>query len=321
MLHKFKRMFLPEMSIVFENDPDPTNVDDSKPSAGGGSDSGDDSKKTEPKDQTYDLIVDGEKRTVTIDEMRELAQKSAGADKKFQSASEMRKEAEKGLRISTLVKSLSEKPSDDEAKELAALLGIEPNEFLQYLNEGTGDDTPVRTKKATGGGKTSKDDVVAALKELGLDPVEVKSVLDYSHQRHIDSAKQEIRKISDEAVDKDEIFGKMIVGEKAEDRLAVLKDMVAEDVLRRIQDGIPFGTELVAASVQKVRSHLTKFGIPGKPDQHPIVMGLGPGGGLPAEVQTEEPIARINAAEDDGEKNLIARYLQKGLRKIRESGK
>lgn len=271
----------------------------------------------EPKEQTYELTVDGEKRSVTLDEMRELAQKSAGANKRFEDASSMRKEAEKGLRISSLIESLSDNPDESEAKELAALLGLDPQEFVSWMKEE--EKTPPQKKS---GAKTiSKDDLAVGLKELGLDPAEVKNILEFSRQRHIAAAKEEIIKKSDEAVDKDKIFGKMIVGENRDDRLAVIKEMVAEDVLERLRDGAPFGTDLLAASIQKVRAYLTKFGIPSKPAEYPITMGLGPGQGLPAEFQSDEPIKRISAAEDKDEKNLIARFMQRNIKKLRERGR
>ncbi|KKK59893.1 hypothetical protein LCGC14_3029800, partial [marine sediment metagenome] len=118
--------------------------------------------------------------------------------------------------------------------------------------------------------------------------------------------------------DKDEIIGKMIIGEDKEDVLAEVKNMVAEDVLRKIQDGKPFGAELVAATVQRVRSQMTKLGIPKKLNQQPIVLGLAPSEGLSSLIQADEPIKRINSTEDTGEKNLIERYLQKAVKAARE---
>lgn len=308
-MFKLNGMFLPTWGMKYEKDEVTSPEPASKPGGGG-----EPNPVDPPKDTTYELKIDGQTRSVTLDEMKDLAMKSGGADKRFQDASELKKEAENGLRIASLVDSLnkSENFSEPEARELAALLGIDGNEFveesLKAKDEFT-EDTPRTTTK----GKLSKDDLAAGLKELGLDPATVKGILDYSHQRHIDAARSEIRKISDGAVDKDEVFAKMIVGEKGEDRLAVIKELVAEDILRKIQDGVPFGADMVAASAQKVRAHLTKFGIPGKPAQYPVVLGLGPGAGLPAEVQAEEPIKRISAAEDGDEQNIIARYLQRAI--------
>ena len=269
-----------------------------------------------PKEQSFELTVDGEKRMVTLDEMKQLAQKASGADKKFQDASDLRKQGEDGIRIKSLIDRLSntDTPSESEIKEIASMIGVDPNEFAQYL---AAEDKTTPAPEATPtvpASKMSKEDIATL---LGFDPAEAKSILEYSHQEHIKSVRQQIRENSDNVVDKDEIFGKMKIGEGGGDRLAVVKEMVAEDVLRKIQDGMPFGAELVAASVQKIRAHLTKFGMPNKPDLYPVTLGLGPGGSLPSEVQSENPIKRLSAADDEGEDNFVKRAMQKGLQMLR----
>jgi hypothetical protein len=266
------------------------------------------------KDQMFDLTVNGERRSVTLEEMKTLAQKASGAESKFQEANELRKQAEDGIRMKGLIDRLSDgshTPTDSEIKELSGMLGLDPEEFSAFLKEET---APVDDPQDKGTGKIDKQALIEA---LGFDPAEAKSILEYAHQGHIRDAKNEIRKISDEAVDKDPVFGKMIIGENGKDRSSSIKEMVAEDVLRRIQDGQPFGTNLVAASVQKMRAHLTKFGVPGRPDQYPVALGLGPGMGLPAEVQSETPIKRVSAAEDGDESNFVSRVMQKGLQMLR----
>lgn len=325
-MYKFLKRFgfYNPISIVFDQatadankgDTDGGKTDPDANKGGGGGDT-----KEPAKDQTFELTVDGEKRTVTLDEMKNLAQKANGADKKFQDASELRKQAEDGLRMKDLIGRLSDsehEPTELEVKELAGMIGVDPNEFAQYLKEG---DTEGTTSKKGTTDTTGKIDKQSLVEALGFDPAEAKAILDYSKQRHIDSARQQIKETSDNAVDKDEIFGKMVIGENGKDRLAVIKDLVAEDVLRRIQDGVPFGAELVAASVQKIRAHLTKFGIPNKPDVFPLTLGLGPGGGLPSEIQSEKPITRVSAGEEGAEDNFVSRAMQKGLQLLRNKGK
>ena len=273
-------------------------------------------KTEEKKEESYTLKVDGEDRVVTLEELKQLASKSAGADAKFQDAAELKKQGEDGIRIKSLIDRLSntDTPTEAEIKEIASMIGVDPNEFAQYL---ASEDKGAPADKTTPAGSTvkvSKEDIVAA---LGFDPAEAKSILDFSHQEHIKSTRQQIRENSDSVVDKDEIFGKMKIGEGGGDRLAVVKEMVAEDVLRKIQDGVPYGAELVAASVQKIRAHLVKFGMPNKPDIYPTTLGLGPGGSLPSEVQSENPIKRVSAAEDDSEDNFVKRAMQKGLQMLR----
>ena len=268
-------------------------------------------KQEEKKVETHTIKVDGTDVVLTIEELKERASKSSGADVRFQEAAAATKAAERGTRIETLVKSITkeEDPSEADIKELAGLLEIEPSEFMKELREAD------PAQKDT---KVNTDFNAEFQKIMGASPAEVKAILDFSQQRHVNDARKEIREISDKAVDKDEIIGKMIVGEDKKEVLATVRDMVAEDVLQKIQNGKTFGAELVSASVQMVRSKLTKLGIPKKLNQQPIVLGLAPSEGLSSVIQADEPIKRVPSSEDDQEKNLIARYLQKAVHAARE---
>ena len=268
----------------------------------------------EPKVETHTIKVDGTDVVLTLEELKERASKATGADARFQEAATATKTAERGLRIETLVEAITgeDAPSEADVKELAGLLKIEPAEFMASLKEEPS--APGREHQ----NQPSADFNTEFQKVMGASPVEVKAVLDFSQQRHVNDARKEIREISDKAVDKDEIIGKMIVGEDSKEILAEVKNMVAEDVLRKISDGKPFGAELVTATVQMVRSKLTKLGIPKKLNQHPIVLGLTPSEGLSSVIQADEPIKRIPSNEDDQEKNIIARYLQKAVHAARK---
>ena len=263
------------------------------------------------KEETYAVKIDGEDRNLSIEELKTLATKSAGADKRFNEASEATKAAERGLRIETLTKTLAENPTEADIKEYAGLVGVDPTEFMHYLKEGDPSQKPA--SKAT-----DVDFNDEFKKQMGASPAEVRAILEHSSSRHVNDARKEIRDISDLAVDKDEIIGKMIVGEDNKEVLTEVKNMVAEDVLRKIQDGKTFGAELVTASVQRVRSQMTKLGIPKKLNQQPIVMGLGPSEGFSSAIQADEPIKRVPSNEDAGEKNLVDRYLQKIVKSVRE---
>jgi len=310
-LFGLRRIFFAEENNANDANADGGKTDDgNKAGGGGGGEKKDDSTN---KAETHTITVDGEDVVLTVEELKERASKASGADKRFQEASETKKAAERGIRIEELTKKLAQNdnPSEADVREYAGLIGVEPAEFMQYLKE---NDPPDKSDK-----KPSDESMKTWFqKEFGASPAEVKAVLEFSQQRHVNDARKEIREISDKAVDKDEIIGKMIVGEDSKDVLSEVKNMVAEDVLKKIQDGKPFGAEMVTASVQMVRSKLTKLGIPKKLNQQPIVLGLGPGAGLSSEIQADEPIKRISSMEDNQEKNLIARYLQKAVHAARK---
>ena len=271
--------------------------------------------KEEPKVEMHTIKIDGVERQVTTVEALELASKSAGAQAKFDEAAAMRTEASRGLRTLELMDAMDDSPSEADIKEFAAIMGVDAGELMAQQNEETptpkADGTPAAAGAAP---ELSKEQVEQAMQQvLGMTPAEAKGVLTYSKQRHIRDAKAEIRETTDNAVEKDDVFGKIMVGKVKEDRAEVIKDLVAEDVLRRIQDGESYGTELVNASIQKVRASVTKFGIPSNPEVYPVSMGLSPGAGLPTEVTSAEPIKRVDAAEDKDEMNLVARMMQKQI--------
>lgn len=266
-----------------------------------------------PKDQLKEITVDGEKKYLTNDEVTKYAQLGFSSDKRYKDATTKEKSAEDGLRIQGLVQRLGDsenQPTDVEIKELAALLKIDASEFTEYLK-------PEADPKTED--KLTKVDPKALAEALGMDPAEAKMILELSKQGLVASEREKITKNSHLAVDKDEFFGKIKVGKGGDGILEAVKEMVAEDVFERIEHGGAYGAELVAASIQKVRAHLIKMGIPGKPDEHPIVLGLVPGGAvLPAEVTGETPIERISSAEDKGEDNFVKRYLQKAVKAARD---
>lgn len=62
---------------------------------GHGEEGGDDSEaQTEAPAETYTIKVNGEEKTVTLDDLRTMAQKGAGAEKRFEEAAQLRKQLE-----------------------------------------------------------------------------------------------------------------------------------------------------------------------------------------------------------------------------------
>ena len=327
-MDKFLKMFsfYRSMTCVFNQDGDNnandggTGDDGTKAKGGGGAaddgkKGGDDGGKQKP--QTFELTVDGQKKLVTQDELLTLAQKSAGAEAKFEDASNLRKQAQSGLELQELITKIQdpdEQPSDSDIRRVASIMGLDPTNFVNEYKSALGSDT--NDKKDTGDttANLSADFQKVFQDQFGISPAEAKQRLEFSHQRHIESAKEHILDSCEKMVDKDEIFGKMIIGEDGEvdkERQAIIYDRVAEEVLRGIQDGSPFGAELMTAAAQKVRAYLTKFGIPNKPGRYPVTLGFGPGQGLPIEVPTDTPIKRVNAVEDGDGDNFVKRIAQK----------
>jgi hypothetical protein len=269
-----------------------------------------------PEESLHTIKVGGVERQVTTKEALELASISAGANAKFEEAAEMRKNAARGLRIMELTEAMGNNPSEVDIKEYASIMGVSSEDLMNLNDENNKEKSPGGDPPSAG--TISKEALATAMQDmLGISPAEVKGILSYSQKRHVDSARKEIRSTTDLAVEKDEVFGKLLVGDTKDSREEVIKETVAEDVLRRIQDGEPYGTDLVNASIQKIRARFTKFGVPSKPETYPISMGLVPGSGLPTEINSAEPIKRVDASEDKDESNLVARMMQRQIQASR----
>lgn len=272
-------------------------------------------QQEQQQEQTFSIKVGGEDRTCTLEELKNLAQESAGAQEKFRQASEIRKEAETGIRISQLMESMNSNPNDQDARELATLLGLDPGELMDEINASKDEqNTSAGAKGTQKPTELSAEQLSKAMTDMfGMTPEQIAAQLNYSKTRHVNDARKDIRNQTDNAVDKDDVFGKIMIGEAKDSRSEVLKEMVFEDVLRRIQDGEQFGANMISSSIQKVRSRVTKFGIPNHSHQDPITLGLGPGSGLPAEVLSEKTIERVPADSDGYINNAVSRLMQRQI--------
>ncbi|MHC4890456.1 MAG: hypothetical protein ACYTEO_13445 [Planctomycetota bacterium] len=98
------------------------------------------------KDETFTLKVSGQSREVTKEELISLAQKTAGADEKFRSAAEAKKQGEKGLRIMGLFEALNTpgKATKGDIHELAGLLGIDASEVNSVMGSFGEGEAPIK---------------------------------------------------------------------------------------------------------------------------------------------------------------------------------
>jgi len=283
--------------------------------------------KSKPKgEEEYTIKVDGIEKVVSRDELINLAQKSAGADKRFQEAAALREKAQRGTRAMELFDRLSDStnpPSKADITELAGLLKLDAGELAAWLeeeedpNSGTQTETNASTPSA---GQQQRQ-------KLTMDdlPDEVKQILTGAKQTQMDAAIALVKKEIKEALDKDDIIAKM--KETVKDAAGfdeVVQKKVFEDVQRRIiLAGEQYGPELIADAIQATRSDLKKFGIPSRASEQPVpnILGLGPSGTLPAEVQTDEPIKRVPSTEEGYEDNVVQRVQQKVLQAFRKARK
>ena len=301
-----KLNLFPTGRIHFPDDQDP-DPDPAKKDGGGG---GGDPDPKPKEDAKYTVKVDGQDRTFTLDELKEAAGKSAGADVRFEQAAEMRKTAAKGTRLLELADELRDdtNPPTEKTNEFLNLLGLDPSKVASTTPKGNSSSSLEAGKKVGFEGVDSRiQAAVKAIEEKDLNDIR-------------ESVEDETRK----GVDKDDILGKM-VGRVPEDKRNEVKnalyDMAIQDVRDRIFSGQMYGPEMLQSSLQRVRALVEKLGIPAKAVGHPPVSGPSPLGVLSPQVTATEPIKRVSSTETNWEQNAVDRIHQRMVQAMRADGK
>jgi hypothetical protein len=272
-------------------------------------------KQEEKKDDGVNITIDGQTRMVTQKELIELAQKSGGADKRFREAAEASKKAEKWETVGELFTKVSDPKQEASKEEIALLathLGLNPTDLDAFLKK----------EEEDGDRKKGKE---AEKKRLALEdlPDEIQVILAGAKKNQIEAAIAEVKADVKKALDKDEIIGKIVIDSGDTGSLKeALSEMIFEDVQRRILGGEQYGPELVAIAVQKARARLGKFSTRGKKEDglNLGILGLGPSGKLPAEVQADKPIDRVSSTDPKYESNFLSRFQQQMIKALRSKG-
>jgi len=322
-----KWMMLGGIQRCFDNDGEGTGGGGEDGNAGDGGDAGDKGNKGDKGDneggkkepENYEVKIGGETKLLTLDELKEYASKSAGADKLMREAAEMRKGAASGIEIKEAFEKVMKSDNVDtsDIRKLAGVLGVDQEEMVKMFN----DELDKQGSK--------KDKTVDSDKKIGKDQLddETKDILEQAKQAQIAEAEKEILRMCKESVDKDEFFGKIISetpeenrGDKREVILAMVHRDVRGKILASPYTQEKFGAGMIQNSIQTVRSELKKYGIPSKSSKQSaisnVLAALGPTGGLPAEVQSNDKIERIPSTEADYEDNVVKRLGQKMVQSL-----
>jgi hypothetical protein len=308
-------------TLTFEGDAGDGSQTDDTGGKGGGDTGGKDDKgedkgkgaddkssdSTGDTSDTHTITVGGKEVHMTLDELKEAAQKAQGADKKFQDAADMRKQAAKGVLIEELSRKLQAGTfQEKDVEEMAELLGSDPSAVLTHL----------KAAQAGGGEKKGTKAAAKEEKKVGLEDLapEVKAAIQAAHDADIEKT---LRKIEGEVklgVDTDSVMSKIIEEAPAEGQgklKETLFDIAMSSVRGRILGGEAYGPEMVKSVVQTVRTQIKNLGIPGKSVLQPPVVGFGPAGvGIAPEILSKEPIKRTKATEDSYEANAVKRFQQ-----------
>lgn len=259
---------------------------------------------------SHTVTVDGQEMTFTLEELKKKASESAGAQKKFEEASKIKKDAEAATRVMDVLNKLktAEKPDKGLVEELCRSLGIDPSSIPDFekLTSGT-------QGKDDKGKKNDKD---TPPKKVGLGDFDDKTqaVLKAAEVAELEAIRKKIEGDVKKAVDKDSILGKMVDGLRDEEKSKVMEtffDMAMSDVRVRIAYNELFGAEMVESAIQKVRAQVKNLGIPAKSIGEPPVVGLGPMDQAAAqEIRASEPIKRVPVTDPNYMDNLVKRALQ-----------
>jgi len=263
-----------------------------------------DSKKDD-SEETYPVVVDGKTIHMTLEELKANASKAKGADAKFEKASNIRKEAEKGLRIQDLGKKInSGKFTQQDVDEFARLMGTDPTLVREKLETQVTNQT--NQKKTSSTGDIIDMENLSPRVRAALEAAELAD-----NARIREGIEQKVRV----GVDKDPILSKIVLEGPAESQQQVrntLFDMAMNDVRGRILAGREsFGPEMISSAVQNLRSQVKNLGILNRSSGNPAVVGLGPTGvGVAPEVLAKEPIRRKSISDPDYEETAIKRIQQ-----------
>ncbi|KKN04208.1 hypothetical protein LCGC14_1099800 [marine sediment metagenome] len=308
--------------MVFDND-DGSKDDGSKDDGGGGGGSKDDGGKKDDTPATFDIKVSGVDKTVTLDEMKEMATKAGGADEKFREAAQKLKDAEDATSAGAEGKEIKElfgklftsgeynktdirrfgELTGQGAEEMEKMFAAELEKQGKTSAGAKGDDTPFR--------KLTAEDLAPDLQET----------LAGAKQTQVEQAEIKIAGMVEKGVDKDDFFGTIIKDteeKQQESRKTAITDMVKREVNKRILSSPytneKFGDAMIKGAIQEIRANIKAYGVPTKASEQPVssvLAGLGLSGDLLTKVQDNETIERVSAGEEDYLDNFVARLAQK----------
>jgi hypothetical protein len=290
---------------------------------GGGGSADDKGGKADDKPSTFTLNVAGTEKVVTLEEMQELATKSAGADEKFRLAAEERKAAEEakaeaaqGKEITGLWDKLfkSGEYSATDVRRFGELTGQGADEMEAMFKEEMEKQGKKAPEDKTPFRKLTVDDLDDSLKETG----------EGAKQIQVEKAEQKIAEMCEKGVGKDEFFGTILKDtddKQREGRKAAINDMVKREVNKRLlaspYTGEKFGDHMINGAIQEIRANIKRYGAPIKKSEQPVssvLAGLGLSGDLLTKVQDNETVERVESTDDNYIDNFVARLAQKQMK-------
>ena len=291
-------------------DPNATNLDTAQ--RADDADPAKDSHGAGGSDQTFTIKVDGTERTVTADEMRQLAEKSAGADKKFQEAAELRKQVGDAARLKELVERADN--DDDEAFASAMRILGRPEDQIQ---EGIKFRQQVRAQRAAGSkGDDDDKETPPALTAQQQEDIKL------GREAAVKQKKQEIQAEIEKTLDTDAVLGENMKSNQGIRPTVV--SLAWKLVTAGVASGRQYGPELLGEVAQEIRAFvksLAPAGGSGKPEADSLMamlekqgIGLGPHDKATLDaVKANKVPGRVSMTDPSYDENLAVRALTGGF--------
>ena len=277
------------------------------------------SEEKKGSDETYTLQVSGSDKTFTLEELKDAAQRVAGADAKFEEAAQTKKDADRGMRIIGLMEELnkSTNPPQEKVEEFLRELGASPEQIKEQIASSTKSTT-------TKDGKKGDEKVELKMEDL---PEEARNILSDAQKSNLAEVRGNIERDCKKGVDSDSVIGKIISGvpegPERDKVMGVLYTMMNDDVRGRILAREAYGPEMIRSSVQKLRARIETFGISSNAAGAGPVLpaGLAAAVSTTPEIQEAEPIKRKPSTDPNWEDNFLARVQQRMLKGAKEQGR
>lgn len=271
-------------------------------------------------DDLVPVTIDGVEKTMTVAELRDAASKSMGAEKKFDEAARLRKDAESDRRAVELLKKAAagQQLSSAEQSELSGYVGVDS---LDQLLAGRTDDRDRKDAAKADQKKTiGMDDLDPDLKEL------LQNVAGHTQSEQNASLRQMVETDIKKELDSDKGFAKMVENLDEDRRKVVseaLFDIVNDKVKTVILTQERYGPDVIKDCIQTARSLVQKVGIQtgekaGQPKDsgndyyRSVVAGLGPTLGInDTDMSSNKPIERSSSTDENKYyDNFVARVFQ-----------
>jgi len=259
--------------------------------------------------------VDGVEKLVTVDELTKDYELRAASQARMAEAAELKKQSAKDVEISGAVERLIKNQDTEALRVIAQHYDIPKDQVdtwistsQNFANQGNSDSTDDPPA-----GSQVDEDTPLALTFEDFDPKmrevlgRMATFMDQSQQTQAYTAEQEMYQEAENAVDKDEVLGKM----ENEALKVRARKFVRHEVQRRVfVQGEP-RPDALREAIQEARTHFESVGTQSQTNQFNTPPGLGPGVTMVTGPQSKEPIKPVSVRDKAYGRNFVQRLLQK----------